>query len=122
MLTVIMNLHDVRMVERSDQLRLGTETCEQFPITGVDGPDHFNGDEAVQRRLPRLVDHAHSAASNEFQDLEARFRPSCIFRHFDWGIAYGGAADSFEFVPLRRRVVVESLQRAVQANLYREHL
>ena len=83
MLAVIMNLHDVRMMERGDNVRLGTETGEQFAIAGVDGPHHFKGHEAVQRRLTRLVNHAHAATADLFENLIACIRFGDSARQLD---------------------------------------
>ena len=66
------DLDDVRVLQLGGGRRLGPEPGELVG-PGVAGPeDHLEGDEAVQRLLPRLVDDAHAAATELGQDLVAR--------------------------------------------------
>ena len=58
-----MDLQDVRMVEPSHRLGFQLKACQPFGSGGNRGPNHFERDETLQARLPRLVDHAHAAVS-----------------------------------------------------------
>ena len=60
---------DVRVVETGGGLGLQAEAghvqgCGQFSFE-----DHLEGDDAIERGLPRLVDHAHAATGDLFQQL-----------------------------------------------------
>jgi hypothetical protein len=68
------DLNDVGVLQPRRRLRLGTE-AGQFLRPGVrPRQDHLQGDGALQRRLPRLVDDAHAAATQFPQHLEPRHR------------------------------------------------
>ena len=65
------DLHDVRMLQAGDGLGLTAE-AGQLALVGIAaGQNHFQGDDAVGLDLPGPVDNAHSAASEDAQDLVA---------------------------------------------------
>ena len=61
--------HDVRVVELGGGLGLGLEAPQVGRGGELAGENHFQGDDPVERRLPRLVDDAHAAAGDLFQQL-----------------------------------------------------
>ena len=79
--------HDVGVIEASRGLRLGVESIHVGRRSQAVGEDHFEGDQAVQAQLPRLVDDAHAAAGDLLQQLvitdvadggpQRRGRPDC---------------------------------------------
>ena len=54
-----------------DRLGLGAEAGQLLRAGIRAGQDHLQGDDAVQAELPRLVDDAHAAVAQHFQDLVA---------------------------------------------------
>ena len=65
-------MYEARVSEGSDRLGLPPES---FPLmrAGVGaGQRHLEGDEAAQAQVPGLVDHPHSAATEDGLDLVAR--------------------------------------------------
>ena len=50
------------------------------------GRQDLQGDEAIERRLPGLVDRPHAALAEQFQDLQLREE----FRHFLHGRGHVG--------------------------------
>ena len=63
------NLHDVRVAQPGDDLRLGQKPFDRFGPGILAGQDHLEGDQAVQAELARLVDDAHPAPAKLLQDL-----------------------------------------------------
>jgi hypothetical protein len=68
----LVDLHNVGMVQPGHRLGLGAEAGQVFRLGLGAGQDHLQGDEALELRLPRLVDHAHAAAAEQAQHLIAR--------------------------------------------------
>ena len=57
------------MVEVGDRLGLVAEPPHLVVAGPVPGPDHLEGDEAVEAELPGLVDDAHAAAAQDAEQL-----------------------------------------------------
>ena len=55
---------DVRMIERSEQLRFALQAPDAFGIAGQRGGQDFDGDLTLELRVRRAVDLAHSASAN----------------------------------------------------------
>ena len=71
-LAEVINGDDVRMVQCRQRLRLARESFGKFRVIHAFRREQFQGDEAVQGFLPRLVNHAHAAASETFENFELR--------------------------------------------------
>ena len=67
----LVDLHDAGVLQAGDGLRLQAKTRQLFRAGIRPGEDHLEGDEAVERHLPGLVDHPHAAAAQLFENLEA---------------------------------------------------
>ena len=67
----LVDLDDVRVLDRGDGPGLGLEPDEVPGLRTGPGPDHLQGDEPVEPRLPRLVDDPHAAPAQHLQDLVA---------------------------------------------------
>ena len=63
---------DVRMIQRRERLRLLFKPLGELRIVRALRREQLQRDETVQRFLPRLVDHAHAAAPEAFEDFELR--------------------------------------------------
>src|SRR5690606_23187009 len=63
---------DVRMIQHGERLRLAGETLSKLRIALPLRREHLQSDETTERFLPRLVHHAHAAATEAFVDLEFR--------------------------------------------------
>ena len=66
---VLEHLDDVRMLQAGNGLGLVPEALSLVAGRRFLRADHLQGDKAVERRLPRLVHHAHAAAAQLGQDL-----------------------------------------------------
>ncbi len=85
------NLHDIRMTHLGNGLGFIQEAHELLGPGIFAGQYHLQGDEAVERQLPRLVDDAHAAPAQLLEDLIAgylgrggrRRRPRLCQRHPD---------------------------------------
>ena len=60
---------DVRVLQPGRGLGLGAEALQVVVRRQRAGEDHFQGDDAVERSLPGLVDDAHAAAADLGQQL-----------------------------------------------------
>ena len=70
MLADFVDLHDIRMAQMRYGFRLGVKTRQLLRI-GMDArADHLKRDEAIEVRLPRLVDDAHAAFAEFLDNLE----------------------------------------------------
>ena len=70
-LAEVMHRDDVRMIEGRERLRFLARTVRRsWDSSRAPERRIFKRDEAVERFLPRLVDHAHAAATDEFDDFQ----------------------------------------------------
>jgi len=63
------DLDNVGMLKTGDRLGLGAEACQGLGLGCDGGPDQFQGDNAIERHLPCLVNDTHTAASQLAQDI-----------------------------------------------------
>ena len=63
---------DSRVVEFRQCAGLAGKTFGKRGIAGDGGGQDFQGDDPVEFGLPRLVNRAHAAAANEFEDFQRR--------------------------------------------------
>ncbi len=70
--TVIVDGDDVGMIEFRKGLRLSFIAIQEHRVVGDRTVDDFEGDIAVQRRLPRLVDRSHTASAYDPADIQLR--------------------------------------------------
>ena len=56
-----MDLRDIRVIERGEHLRFTTESRKTIRIVGDRGQQHFDRNVAIQFRIARAIDLAHSA-------------------------------------------------------------
>ena len=63
------NVRDVRMVQRGEDLRFTTEAHQAIGIIRDRGQEDFNRDVAIQLRVARLVDLAHPACTEGGEDF-----------------------------------------------------
>ena len=62
--------HDVRMLQMGDRLGFGPEPLHHLGLGQLPGGEHqLDGDDAVQAFLVGLIDNAHAAARDDFQQL-----------------------------------------------------
>ena len=71
-LSEVVNGDNVGMVQGRQRLRLAREAFGEFPVAHALRRQEFERDEAVQRPLPRLVNHPHAAAPETFENLKLR--------------------------------------------------
>src|SRR5271163_1389804 len=69
-LTKIINGDDVWMVQCRERLCFTREPFSKLGITHPLRCEEFQCHEAVQAFLPRLIDHAHAAASEAFENFK----------------------------------------------------
>ena len=60
------------MIELRQRLGLAGEALGKRGIVADAGRQNFQRDDAVQLFLPRLIDRAHAALADEFEDFELR--------------------------------------------------
>ena len=77
-LSEVVNGDDVGMVQGGQRLRLARETFGELRFPHALRCEEFQRHQAVQRLLPRLVNHAHAAAAQAFKDF---LRPGLRRRH-----------------------------------------
>jgi len=65
-----MDHHDVRMAEHGHCLGLAGKPLGEGPILADLRREDFQGHQAIEPFLPGLIDHAHPAAADEFQNLQ----------------------------------------------------
>ena len=63
------NLHDVGVLQTGDGLGLDAEALQLLRSGAGAGADHFEGNQALERPVPGLVNDAHAAPAQLFQDL-----------------------------------------------------
>ena len=63
------NRDDVRMLQNGGGGGLGPETLHEFLARQRSGQDHLHRDDAPETPLPRLINDAHAAARNLFQQF-----------------------------------------------------
>src|SRR4249920_566537 len=64
------NLRNVRMTERREDLRLALEPCQPIAISGKRRRQDLDGDVAMQLGVVRSIDFAHAADAEHGEDLE----------------------------------------------------
>ncbi len=68
----LVDLHDVGMKQLGDGFRLGAKPRQAHLTDMRSRQDHLQGDQALQPAVPRLVDDAHAAPAEFFQDVITR--------------------------------------------------
>ena len=63
------HVHDVRVDQPGDGLRLPLETLQAGGVVGELGGEDLQGDIAIQLGVPGAVDLAHAAPAEEADDL-----------------------------------------------------
>ena len=63
------DLRDVRMIQRGEDLRFAAEAGQAFGVVGDTGEEHLDGDVALELGVARAVHLAHSTAPDEGQDF-----------------------------------------------------
>ncbi len=71
MLAKLINLHDVRVLNRSTGLGLGEEAHDLLRSGPLGRKHHLHRNQSVEVKLPGLVNYSHSAGTEFLQDLEA---------------------------------------------------
>ena len=71
-LSKVVNGDDVRMAQRGQRLRFAREPFGKFRVIHPFRREQFQCDQTVQGFLPRLVNHAHAAATEKFKNFELR--------------------------------------------------
>jgi hypothetical protein len=69
-LSEVINGDDVRMVQRGEGLRLARKTFGKLRVAHAFRRQKFQRHKTIQGLLPRLIDHAHAAASETFKDFK----------------------------------------------------
>ena len=64
-----MNVRDVGMVERGEDLRFAAEAREPLRVVRDRGQQHLDGDIAIQFCVARATDLAHAAGAERREDL-----------------------------------------------------
>src|SRR5262245_4764583 len=93
-------LHDVRMLQGGNRLRLRPETSNTLCSCVTAGQDHLQGDQTVRVVLARLVDDTHAAPAEFAKDVVTgqRWQPG-------GGRVRGGCAERESRPLLRRRLL-----------------
>ena len=65
----LIDLDDVRMPKLADRLGLRLEASEFSPAGVLGRQDHLEGGEPADAAMPGLVDDAHAAAAQDFEDV-----------------------------------------------------
>jgi len=65
----LIDLDDIGMLQPGRGFRLGAKPGQAHRPGMRSRQDHFQRDDALQAKVPRLIDHAHAAATELFQDL-----------------------------------------------------
>src|SRR5688572_11165418 len=63
------DLPDVRMIERSEDLGLALEPAQAVHVGSEGIGQELEGDFALEARVPRAVDHAHATGTDPVEDL-----------------------------------------------------
>ena len=63
---------DVRVLKAREGARLAREALGEARVARDGGRQNLERDQSVEPRLPRLVDGAHAALADQFEDLELR--------------------------------------------------
>ena len=69
---VVVQRHDVRMLEPRDQLRFGLEAADEVGVIGVLRQDDLDGDFALDERLHRPIDRAERIPRRSFRPGDSR--------------------------------------------------
>jgi hypothetical protein len=81
MLGIIVHLHDMRMFQLGDDLRLALETCQKITIIFKSRVHHFDGNVAIQFGMISLIDRRHAPLPKLPYDLIRPQRLTFIQRH-----------------------------------------
>jgi hypothetical protein len=68
----LMDSHDIRMMQPCDRLRLGTKSIELSSARASAREHHLERDQTLQAEMKRLVNHAHTASSDLFENFVLR--------------------------------------------------
>ncbi len=71
-LAEVVDIDDVRVVELRQRARLAGKARDEIRRERIDWRQDFQRDESIELNLPRLVNDAHPAAPEQFEDLELR--------------------------------------------------
>ena len=63
------DVRDVRVIERGEDLRLAREPRQPLAVAGEAGRQHLDGDVALQAVVARAIDLAHAAGPDRSDDL-----------------------------------------------------
>jgi len=74
LLSDLMNSADIRMIERRSGLRLALKTRQSLRVFDNVVGQKFQGDETMKGNVLSLVNHAHAAAAEFFDDAVMRDR------------------------------------------------
>src|SRR3954469_6104948 len=116
MLSDGVNWDNVRVMQIGRRFRFNLKALDEGRRGKVTRQDHFEGYHAIERDLPRLVDDAHSAPADLFDQFviakEPRLARTC-FVLFSWALSQG----QFDKTPraMRKRRIGAHLNAAVLA-------
>ncbi len=78
LLTDVVQHANVRVTQRREGLRFAVEPLPHFQVVCEMGRQHFDGDDAVQARVARTIDFAHSTSANgEFDFVRSESCAGC---------------------------------------------
>ncbi len=80
----IVDGHDARMIEPSECFGFVRESLGKLRIGHPLGREKFQRDQPAQRLLPRLIDRAHPAATEELNDFQLRKVRRDFLRRGSW--------------------------------------
>ena len=90
----LVNLHDVGMKQLGNGFRLGAKPRQADLTNMCSRQDHLQGDQALQPTVPGLVDDAHAAPAEFFQDVVTRhghaLQSACSRRQASRGVTRRG--------------------------------
>ena len=72
MFAVLVDLHDVGVLQARDGFGFGAEASQLLAAGMAACKDHLEGDEAIELEMACLVDNAHAAAAKYALNLVAR--------------------------------------------------
>ena len=69
-LAEVVNGDDVRMAQFGERAGFAAEAAGEIQVAAGARCEDFQGDEAIERRLARLVNRAHAALADDFEDFQ----------------------------------------------------